>query len=83
MQTSLSLVKQVPSYSAEQMKVIFVVKNDAIWVQREKQMAEDGFIHLISWFKLSGSQAGARTAAAMVSTSIAHASSGLLLLKQF
>ena len=52
-------------------------KNDAIWVQREKQMAEDGFINLVSRFKLSGSEA--HPAPAVVSPPRAQASSGLLL----
>ena len=29
-------------------------KNDAVWVPREIQMSEDGFIHSCSRFKLSG-----------------------------
>ena len=40
-------------------------KNDAIWVLRQKQMAEDAFNHLVSRFKLIGSCA--RTAVTMVS----------------
>ena len=52
-------------------------KNDAIWVLREKQMAEDAFIHLVSRFKLIGSRA--HTAAAMVSPPCAQLCSGLLL----
>ena len=52
-------------------------KNDAIWVLREKQMAEDAFIHPVSRFKLIGSRA--RTAAAMASPPLAQLCSGLLL----
>jgi hypothetical protein len=50
-------------------------KNDAVWVSREIQMAEDGFIHICSRFKLSGPAAGT----AVLSPPRSQASSGLVL----
>ncbi len=50
-------------------------KNDAVWVQRECQMAEEGFIQLCSRFKLSGYAAQS----VVISPPRAQASSGLVL----
>ncbi len=55
-------------------------KNDAIWVQREKKMGADGFINLVTRFKLSGS--GVHAAVSVESPPQAEASSGLLLRPQ-
>jgi hypothetical protein len=46
-----------------------------MWLQREIQMAEDGFVHFVSRFKLSGSAAQAT----LISPPRAQASSGLIL----